>query len=223
MTGRIAVAAAAALLLPSAGAFADQTITAGGRDAFTTPSVTIAQGESLLFRNLDVDPHNVTASQAGPDGRPLFASATIGAGQQAPVQGAEYLHTGRYAFLCSVHPFMTGTLMVSAEGTPKPRPAGTGGAAPASGPAPDTTPPAVRARRLVARHGRLRVRVTVDEPATVKVVARAGRRVIARRETIFVRAGTHLLTLRVRRRATRIDVRAIDASGNAARTRGRPT
>jgi hypothetical protein len=180
--------------------------------------VTIAQGESLVFRNIDVDPHNVTASQAGPDGRPLFASETIGPGKQAPVHGAEYLPTGRYGFLCSVHPFMTGTLTVSGGGTPKPRP---GGGTPASGPAPDTTPPSVRARRLVSRRGRLRVRVGVDEPATVTVIVRAGRRVLGRHETIFVRGGTHLVTVRARRRATRIDVRAVDASGNAARTRAR--
>src|SRR3954465_3884334 len=88
---------------------------------FDAMTYTIDQGESLVFHNRDASspgPHNVTASDAGPDGKPLFASKTIANGEDAPVTGATQLKTGSYAFMCTVHPFMQATLNVSDQGTP---------------------------------------------------------------------------------------------------------
>jgi hypothetical protein len=64
----------------------------------------------------------VTATVNGPDGGKLFASPTLAAGNQAPVNGVQYLDPGSYAFFCTVHPDMTGTLVVTPTGTPVARP-----------------------------------------------------------------------------------------------------
>jgi len=122
MGGGLATAPAA-----SAGA-----VYAGPPSQFFTSSVTIDQGEAVTFTNLDFIAHDVTAQGKGPDGKPLFASALTNGGGSNPVSGTEFLTTGDYPFHCSVHPFMTATLKVTANGTPKQRPAA---------PPPDTTPP----------------------------------------------------------------------------------
>src|ERR1051325_7982301 len=95
---------AGAVALTAAPALADGEIVAAVSDHFTTPSVTIAQGEKVTFRNTDVVTHDVTSEQAGADGAPLFQSAKIGLGQTALVEGTQYLTSGRYPFLCSLHP-----------------------------------------------------------------------------------------------------------------------
>jgi plastocyanin len=57
--------------------------------------------------------HDVTATDKGPDGRPLFQSKLIGLGETATVDRAEKLQSGRsYSFYCSLHPGMKGTLAV---------------------------------------------------------------------------------------------------------------
>src|SRR5207247_4375700 len=130
---------------------ADKEIRAGPVNRFQTPDVTMDQGEKVTFRNLDLNRHNVFATANGPDGKPWFKSATIGQNETALVDGAQNLTTGNYEFICNIHPFMTGTLHVTANGTPQPRP-GTGGAPPAA----DTTPPNVSVRLVSARQASVR-------------------------------------------------------------------
>ena len=146
-----------ALLAPAASA--EQTITAGPLpNIYSTPTVTIDQGEKLLFQNLDVSQHDVTAKDSGAGGRPRFQSALVGQNQTVPVEGAQQLTTGSYAFFCSVHPFMTGTLNVSSAGTPLP---GT-----------STGPKVSIARttlRTVERTGRLKATVSATKPGTVSL------------------------------------------------------
>src|SRR5438034_3544372 len=115
-----------AMLAFAPGALADKQVQAQPIDRFAG-DVTMDQGETLTFMNMDLNNHDVTADAAGPDGKPLFASATIGFGQTSKVDGAEYLTTGAYKFHCSVHQFMTGTLTVTSNGTPKQRPGAGGG------------------------------------------------------------------------------------------------
>lgn len=67
--------------------------------------------------------HNVYATAAGPDGGELFRSATIEPGKETPVAGTQYLDTGTYPFVCTVHPGMEGSLSVDAGGAPQARPA----------------------------------------------------------------------------------------------------
>jgi plastocyanin len=66
--------------------------------------------------------HNVVANKPGPDGKPLFASETIGADDTSPVVGAQYLGAGTYHFICTLHGAgMSGDIVVTG-GTPAARP-----------------------------------------------------------------------------------------------------
>jgi plastocyanin len=100
---------------------ASEEIVAGPSEAFSKSTYTTDQGAVVQFRDLGGS-HNVTARQNGPDGKALFRSATISGGT-APVDGTQYLSSGNYAFLCTVHPTtMNGTLSVTGAGTPLSRP-----------------------------------------------------------------------------------------------------
>jgi plastocyanin len=152
-----------AVLLLAAPAAADQQIQAGSTRRYVNPQVTIAQGEKLTFRNSDTLVHDVTATQTL-DGKPLFSTPLIDPGGEAVVDGAQYLTTGQYPFYCSLHPDMTGTLTVSSEGTPLPRP-GSGGTAKLK---------AIAAKLSAVRSsGRLRVDVTGAAGADAIVAAKA--------------------------------------------------
>ena len=78
---------------------------------FATPSVTLAEGATLTFTNLDIEAHNVASVALGPDGQRLFASSNIPTGS-AVVEGSDKLKPGTYEFLCTAHPSMTGSLEV---------------------------------------------------------------------------------------------------------------
>ena len=141
-----AVCAAAALLALPAPAAAEQVIEAQTVWRFDALDYAIDQGEPVLFRNSDpLSPgeHDVTSNDEGPDGKPLFVSETIPAGQEAPVVGAAQLKTGSYGFYCSVHPFMVATLEVTGQGTP----AGPDRAPPSFRPRCARRPPALRRSR----------------------------------------------------------------------------
>jgi plastocyanin len=179
--------AALAILAVAAGVASAGTIYAGPPSQFIGGDITVAQGEKVTFTNGDTMAHDVTASTKGADGKPLFASAQIGAGQSAPVEGVEYLTTGAYEYICSIHPFMKATITVSSEGTPAPRPGG--GGSPAPGPSSpstaDTAAPSIslklldRKRSAVARRKALQVSVKSNEDATVTVTARSGKTTFA--------------------------------------------
>ncbi len=115
-------------LLLAVPASADQQISASSGKKFANPQVTIAQGEKLTFKNGDSVIHDVTSNDSK-DGAPLFASPLTDPGGESTVANTEYLTTGSYGFICSVHPDMTGTLTVSGEGTPVPRPGADGAGA----------------------------------------------------------------------------------------------
>jgi glucose/arabinose dehydrogenase len=126
-----AVALVAACLAPRAHA-ADQVVTAA-ENTFLPGSVSVAAGSRLTFVNPDVAPHNVIADATTKTG-PLFGSATVTTGGTAAVTGVERLRPAAYAFHCSVHPSMRGTLTVTAPGaaTYAMTPAGTLSATPTS-------------------------------------------------------------------------------------------
>ncbi len=111
------------VLLLAAPASADQEINAVNGKRYSNPNVTIAQGEKLTFRNTDTVVHDVTSTQDFA-GKPLFSTPLIDPGQSVIVEGAQYLTTGEYPYICSVHPDMQGKITVSSEGTPVPRPGG---------------------------------------------------------------------------------------------------
>ena len=213
----------------------DQTITAAPPNQFANPSVTIDQGDKVTFTNNDTVVHDVTARGKGADGKALFASETTSTGQSNPVKGVEYLTTGDYDFICSIHPNMTGTLHVTSAGTPAQRP-GSGGTTPtppppSGGGGPDTTAPSVTLKLLdaklstVRKRGALRVRVTSSEAASVKLTAKAGRTTLgagtvsagSTAQVVPVKLGTAGRRAVRRSRHLRVSVsaKASDAAGNA--------
>ena len=111
-----------ASLLAVATAWADETITARPVNTFAQAVTTIDQGEKVTLQNMDLAGHDVTAAKTGDDGKPLFRSELVSPGASGAVQGTEYLTTGTYPFVCSVHPGMEATLEVTSQGTPVPRP-----------------------------------------------------------------------------------------------------
>jgi plastocyanin len=144
-------------------AHAAERVIAASSSGYLNPNVSIDSGEALTFFNADFSaPHDVTSVDPG-----LFKSETVNAPAEVPVVGAESLAPGSYRFLCSVHTYMEGTLTVGAGG-------GGGGA--------DEKAPRLSARLLddriaeVLNAGALHLRVKLDEPATVRAVATAGRR-----------------------------------------------
>lgn len=247
--GRSATAASAAVLAlalaPAAPALADQVIEAQTVWRFDAMSYTIDQGELLTFRNVDAaspGDHNVTAQDEGPDGKPIFASATVPHGQEVPVEGARQLRTGSYQFICTIHSFMEATLVVTDKGMPLPA---AGGPPPApSQPPPSPPPPSqpdsrapdVRAAlaptslRKVLRTRRVRATVTADEAVSLvlRLTARIGSRTVrlgtaeasygtaGRPLGISVRvARSRLKALRRARRAQlTLAVEARDSAGN---------
>jgi hypothetical protein len=88
-----------------------------------TPTYTMDQGDRPTLTNGGASSHNVTARQNGPDGHFLFSTPDLGGGQQATVNGTQYLTAGSYQFFCSLHPTeMQATLLVSSNGPPQARP-----------------------------------------------------------------------------------------------------
>jgi plastocyanin len=224
------------VLAAPATALADDKIVAQPPNRFATTSVTIDQGERLTFQNSDVAGHDVTAEDSGPDNKPLFATPLVAGGGEAFVEGSQYLTTGSYKFLCSIHANMRGTLTVSSAGTPVPRPGsgggggGSGGGGAGGGPA-DTTAPSVavevKATRAsgVRRAKALKVGVTVSEAAEVKLTATVGAKAkeVATGSARVAAAGTSTVALkltragrRILKRATTVTVaaQAVDAAGN---------
>ena len=61
-------------------------------------------GEIAIFDN-SASPayHDVTATQTGPDGRPLFFAQALAGGQTGQVKGTQYLTAGTYPFYCQLH------------------------------------------------------------------------------------------------------------------------
>jgi plastocyanin len=234
-------ALAVAALAPAARA--DERIVAGPPVRYVTPAVTIDQGERLTFLNQDTVAHDVTARNDGPDGKPLFRTDTIGNGKEVPVEGSQYLVTGTYRFLCTVHPNMEGTITVTSAGTPAPRPGGQppgggggGGPSPGGGGG-DTTPPDVTLALGGTRSGDLRagalpVSVSSNEAANVSVrgtVVKGRRRIALHAVTAtFTGAGSQTVTLALSRSARRalrrsakviLTATALDSAGNRGTAR----
>jgi plastocyanin len=95
----LAAIAAAAIGVASPSA-ADLEIT---KFAFTPKEITIAPGTRVTWTNRDETPHTVTATDKS------FASKGMDTGDR-------FQHTfdreGDFAYLCTVHPFMTGVVHV---------------------------------------------------------------------------------------------------------------
>jgi len=79
--------------------------------AFVPPSVTISKGTTITWTNLDSAPHTIIS-----DATTLFQTGAMFRSNQL-LQGQKYSFTfnteGTFAYHCSIHPFMTGTITVT--------------------------------------------------------------------------------------------------------------
>jgi plastocyanin len=71
--------------------------------AFKDPTVTIAVGTTVVWKNLDDDPHTVTAVDASFDSKGLAQGDSF---------AYRFTKPGEYAYYCKVHPMMRGTIIV---------------------------------------------------------------------------------------------------------------
>ena len=232
-------------LLASAPAALAGTVYAGPPSQFFTSSVEIDQGEAVTFTNLDFIAHDVTAQGKGPDGKPLFASALTNGGGSAPVTGTEFLTTGDYGFICSIHPNMVGKLTVSSAGTPAPRPGSEGGGGSSPPPAQpaqnaDTEKPTVQLHLVDTRLASIKKRkaislhVTTDEPVTVGLRAKAGKTTLGSTTVKIAQPGTQSVRLKLtsagaklvrrsRKLAITLSANAADAANNKSTARQKRT
>lgn len=81
-----------------------------GGSAFSPTRVTVARGGTLTVVNNTTSTHTFTSDALGSDGNPIF-DVTI-----APLASADVpisnLGGGTYAYYCTIHPSMTGTLVI---------------------------------------------------------------------------------------------------------------
>ncbi|MGH2830268.1 MAG: hypothetical protein ACRDJM_07270 [Actinomycetota bacterium] len=125
-TAAITLLVLAALQLAQAADVPYVTGPGGQFVGYTIPVFALPAGSTMTLVNVDIPQHDVIATTFGPDsntwcaeqefeiGRcPVFWSPLIGLGAQAPVYGVEALPAGGiYAFYCSIHSAMDGTLVV---------------------------------------------------------------------------------------------------------------
>lgn len=94
---------------------------------FALPEAVVLQGQALSFLNADVVAHTLTSVATKPKrikyGKkyftirvPLFDSGSVSSLGNADVKGVTGLKPGSYAFYCSMHTGMKGTLVVQAAG-----------------------------------------------------------------------------------------------------------
>jgi plastocyanin len=230
----MAITVLAGALSAPATALADQEIAATTGNAYTTTSITMAQGEPLNFKNNDLSvKHDVVSTANGEVKKQyLFASDTIEGGKSSFVEGSQYLTTGTYDFYCSVHPAqMKGKITVTAAGTPQARPGTTpGGPGTTNGtPAADQLPPEagfdygnLSAKRIKAKK-RLTLKVSADEASTATVTVRIGKVKLKAVRVRFARRSTKIVQIKLSAKAVkavkararlRVVVEAVDSAGN---------
>lgn len=184
--GRLLVTLLLVSLLGAAVAYADETITARPPNQFASDTTTIDQGEKVTFNNADIAGHDVTSSKKSADGKPLFRSETVPPGNSGPVDGTEYLTSGTYPFICTIHPGMEATLKVTSAGKPVPRP----------------DPPKLTIKitsgdlQKVVSSGKLKLSVTATK-AIVKLTAKSGSKKLGAKKVDFDKAGKRALALKL--------------------------
>jgi plastocyanin len=84
-----------------------------GNPAYEPTPLTVKVGDTIAVENKDIAPHTVTNGKDATDPTmgQLFDTSIINAGDSGEIVTAD-LNPGEYAYFCSVHPYMTGTLTV---------------------------------------------------------------------------------------------------------------
>lgn len=100
---------------------------------FTPPSTTVHVGDTITWTNDGPSSHTATAKDGS------FSTGTLSKGQSA---SHTFTKPGTYAYICTIHPFMHGTITVLAVATTAPAPVTTTSSTPATTtgtPSPSTT------------------------------------------------------------------------------------
>jgi hypothetical protein len=177
---------------PPSGAAAQESIDAVFLAEYSAPSYSMDQGEILVFRNRDPFLEHGVVSDHTSGGEPLFEAPVAPPRRTRLVRNAPFLTDGSYPFHCPVHPEMTATLVVTANGEPLP---------------PDSIAPTavvkVQTKRLGALLNRRRLRLAVNpsEAEDVALSVRAGGIALASPQRTYVVPGPRTLEVRIRRRA----------------------
>ena len=95
---------------------ADQTVSIEGFE-FSPSSTTVQVGDSVTWSNADATAHTATAGDGS------FDTESIGPGESSTIT---FDTAGTFAYVCSIHPAMTGTVVVDAAGGPAPTEGGAG-------------------------------------------------------------------------------------------------
>jgi hypothetical protein len=150
-----------------------------------TPVYTMDQGDRPTLTNGGASAHNVTARQNGPDGHFLFSTPDVDGGQQATVNGTQYLSAGTYQFFCSLHPTeMQASLVVGSNGTPQARPSAT---------------LSVRSKKLskVSKKGILVALTTSTKVDGVSLTAKLGKATIGKAGDLSLASGQQFATVKL--------------------------
>ncbi len=103
----LAVPASAGSSAPAVAATPAKTVTVAIKMfAFTARVITVAPGTTVVWTNEDEDPHTVTASDRS------FHSAALDTGGKFSFT---FTKAGDYSYFCSLHPQMTGKVIVKAN------------------------------------------------------------------------------------------------------------
>lgn len=139
-------------------------------------------------------PHNVTSTEAGPDGQPLFYSGNNLAGTTTPVAGTQYLDAGSYPFYCTLHgATMSGELVVDA-----------GAGAPAARPRVKVAYPAQKLKRIRKKGVRVKLTGLAAATGVALEVRLVGKGVIGKKEGLELAAGqSRVLTFRLPKKVKR--------------------
>jgi plastocyanin len=90
---------------------------------FTPPTTTVHVGETITWTNDGPSAHTATAKDGS------FNTGTLSKGQSA---SHTFTKPGTYAYVCTIHPFMHGTITVLAAATTAPTPATTPSSTPST-------------------------------------------------------------------------------------------
>jgi len=85
-----------------------------GNPSFMPGAVSVAKGDIIEWKNNDKVPHTVTSA---PDGGAIWDSGIISAGKTFRLDTSK-LNATEYDYLCTVHPFMTGKITITAPVKP---------------------------------------------------------------------------------------------------------
>jgi plastocyanin len=211
----VAIAAGAASSDEEITARAAANVTIEARDFFFSPdSVNIQVGDTVTWTNAQGF-HNVLLGDSRLN-QPGFPNDPA----WNPPPSRTFDAAGSYTFICEVHPGMTGTVNVSGGGEPTPTPTPTPTPPPAvpppGGATPDRTPPSLTGITATGVDGKVQLRLTTSERATITAhFATSGDAYSLRAQA---EAGTWMVERALPSGSYTFEIVAVDAMGNRSAT-----